>query len=232
MRTRILVSFVVLAAFVIGSGASAQTASERVETIKAILDASKQALHEYQWIETETISLNGEQKAQKVSRCYYGPDGKVQKMVISQTAPPEKKRGLRGAIQEKEEDELKQYMQQAAELVHSYVPPDPVKLLASQQAGNVTIQPQPNQGVKVTFANYLKQGDSIAIDVDLVDNRLQNASVSSYIGDSQNDAITLQANWSVLAPSGISYVQSATLNAPAKNLTVTVNNSDYTKVMQ
>jgi hypothetical protein len=167
-----------------------------------------------------------------VSRCYYGPDGKVQKMVISQTAPPEKKRGLRGAIQEKEEDELKQYMQQAAELVHSYVPPDPVKLLASQQAGNVTIQPQPNQGVKVTFANYLKQGDSIAIDVDLVDNRLQNATVSSYIGDSQSDAITLQANWSVLAPNGISYVQSATLNAPAKNLTITVSNSDYTQVMQ
>lgn len=232
MKTSFLLRPLLIATLLAATAASAQTASERVQTIKAILDASKQALHEYQWIETETISLNGEQKAQKVSRCYYGPDGNVQKMVISQTAPPEKKRGLRGAIQEKKENELKEYMQQAAALVHSYVPPDPVKLLAAQAAGHVTIQPQPNQGVKVTFSDYLKQGDSIGIDVDLVDNRLQGATVSSYIGDSQSDAITLQANWSVLAPSGISYVQRATLNAPAKNLAVTVSNSDYTKVTQ
>lgn len=210
--------------------AIAQTATERVQTIKAILDASKQALHSYQWIETQSIALNGEQKSQKVSRCYYGPDGTVQKMVISQTAPPKKKPGLRGMIQEKKEAEMKDYMQQAAQLVHSYVPPDPVKLLAAQAAGNLTVQPQPNQGVRITFANYLKQGDSIAIDVDLTNNRLQNAEVSSYIGDSQSDAITLKANWSVLAPAGISYVQSATLSAPAKNLTISITNSDYTRL--
>jgi hypothetical protein len=121
-------------------------------------------------------------------------------------------------------------MQSAAALMHSYAPPDPAKLQEASQTGNLSVEPQPNQSVRLTFSNYNKPGDSLSIDVDLTDNRLLDANVSSYM-DSQSDAVTLSATWGVLA-SGISYVSAITMNAPAKNITVNVVNSAYVQVMQ
>jgi len=207
------------------ANAEQQTPQERVFQIKSTLAASKQALTQYQWIETQTLSLNGEQKNQTVNRCYYGPDGTVQKMQISTTPPAPKKPGLRGKIQEEEQAKLKAYLQEAVALVHSYAPPDPAKLQAAVGSGNLAVAPQPNQSVRLTFSNYEKSGDSLAIDVDLTDNRLQDANIASYM-DSPDDAVTLAVTWGIL-PNGISYVSNVALSAPAKNLTVTVQNSDY-----
>jgi hypothetical protein len=208
--------------------AQEQTPQERVFQIKSILVASKQALMQYQWIETQTLSLNGEQKSQTVNRCYYGPDGTVQKMQLSTTPPAPKKPGIRGEIQAKEEAELKTYLQNAVTLAHSYAPPDPALLQAAFGSGNLAVVPQPNQGVRLTFSNYLKAGDSLAIDVDLSDNRLQDANVASYM-DTPDQAVTLAVTWGIL-PNGISYVSNVVLNAPAKKLAVTVQNSDYVAV--
>jgi hypothetical protein len=208
--------------------AQEQTPQQRVFQIKAILAASKNALMQYQWIETQTLSLNGEQKNQTVNRCYYGPDGTVQKMQLSTTPPAAKKPGIRGEIQAKKEAEFKTYLQNAVALVHAYAPPDPAKLQAAVGSGNLAIVPQPNQAVRLTFSNYLKTGDSLALDVDLTDNRLQDANIASYM-DTPDQAVTLAVTWGVL-PNGISYVSNVALNAPAKKLTVTVQNADYVAV--
>lgn len=210
------------------ASAAPQTPQERVFQIKSTLAASKQALMQYQWIETQTLSLNGEQKSQTVNRCYYGPDGTVQKMQLSTTPPAAKKPGIRGEIQAKEEAELKTYLQNAVALAHSYAPPDPALLQAAVGSGNLALVPQPNQAVRLTFSNYLKSGDSLGIDVDLTDNRLLDANVASYM-DTPDQAVTFAVTWGIL-PNGISYVSNVALNAPAKKITVTVQNADYVQV--
>jgi hypothetical protein len=226
LRRTLIGSFALLAC--VYAAAEQQTPQQRIFQLKASLGASKQALMKYQWIETQTLSLNGEQKSQTVSRCYYGPDGTVQKMQLSTTPPAPKKPGLRGQIQAKEEAEMKTYLQNAVALVHSYAPPDPAKLQAAVGSGNLAVQPQPNQSVRLTFSNYEKPGDSLGIDLDLTDNRLQDATIASYM-DSPDHAVTLAVTWGVL-PSGISYVSKVMLNAPAKKVTVTVQNADYAEV--
>ncbi len=40
-------------------------------------------LAQYQWIETTVISLKGEEKSRKQNQCYYGADGKVQKVPVA-----------------------------------------------------------------------------------------------------------------------------------------------------
>jgi hypothetical protein len=224
---RTLIGFLTLLACAFAA-AEQQTPQQRVFQIKSTLAASKQALMQYQWIETQTLSLNGEQKSQTVNRCYYGPDGAVQKMQLSTTPPAPKKPGLRGEIQAKEEADLKTYLQNAVALAHSYAPPDPGLLQAAVGSGNLAVVPQPNQAVRLTFSNYLKSGDSLAIDVDLTDNRLLDANVASYM-DTPDQAVTLAVTWGIL-PNGISYVSNVTLNAPAKKVTVTVQNADYVQV--
>ena len=68
--------------FSIVSTASAQgpAVQERIAAIKQSLAKSKQTLQQYEWIETTTVILKGEQKAQIMDKCYYGMDGKVQKV--------------------------------------------------------------------------------------------------------------------------------------------------------
>ncbi len=55
---------------------------ERVAAIKKSLAESQARLRHYQWIETTAVSLKGDEKANTQKRCYYGADGKVQKISL------------------------------------------------------------------------------------------------------------------------------------------------------
>ena len=62
------------------------TREQRIELIKQSLQESKTRLHKYEWIETTVVSKDGEQKSSEVERCYYGADGKLEKIVLQDTA--------------------------------------------------------------------------------------------------------------------------------------------------
>ena len=68
---------------------------QRVAALKQNIAHNKQAIRQYQWIQTTTISLKGEQKSQNQKQCYYGADGTLTKVLITTTPPPEQKGGLR-----------------------------------------------------------------------------------------------------------------------------------------
>jgi hypothetical protein len=85
----------------------------------------------------------------------------------------------------------------------------------------------PGQRARLTFADYLKAGDSLALDVDLGSNRPLEAKVSSYL-DSQKEPVTLDVRFSTL-DNNATYASTIVLEAKAKNLTVNVQNSGYRK---
>jgi len=202
------------------------TVQERVVALKATLAASQAILKSYEWVETTVVSVKGDEKSRKQERCYYGADGNVQKVLLSQTAPPPKKRGpLRRKIAEAKQEEMTDYMKEAVGLAKQYMPPEPVLIQRAKDAGNVSVSPQPGQRVRLTFANYLKAGDSLALDVDLASNRPLAAKASSYL-DSQKEPVTLDVRFSTL-PNNATYVARTVLDAKGKNLKVTVENSGH-----
>jgi hypothetical protein len=212
---------------------SAQTdqVQERVAAIKQSLGESQQLLRQYEWIETTAISLKGEEKSRTQKRCYYGADGVLQKVPVTAPAAESKKRGLRGKIVANKKEELADYMQSAAALMKSYIPPDPVKLQAVQKAGKVSIDMlEPGKRVKVNFADYAKPGDKLGVELDVEGNRLLGLTVGSYLAETK-DAVQLDARFGLL-DDGASYPKQITLNAPAKNVVVTVANSGYRKAGQ
>jgi len=201
---------------------------ERVAALKATLAASQVALRQYEWIETTVVALNGEEKSRKQQRCYYGADGVLQKVLVDASPPPEQKRGLRGRIIANKTAELTDYMQSAVSLVKSYVPPDPAKIQAVKDAGKVSIDVlQPGQRARINFRDYEKPGDNLGIEIDITNNRIARVAVATYL-DSTADIITLNANMSQLND-GTVYTSDIMLNAQAKNLTVTVQNTGYRK---
>jgi hypothetical protein len=235
MLMRLKTQFICLGVILLAGGgrtAAAQspqpTLPERVAMLKATFASSQANLRNYEWIETTVISLKGEEKSRKQQRCYYGADGALQKVVVDSSPPPEAKRGLRGRIIANKTAELTDYMKSAVGLVKSYVPPDPAKIQAAKDGGNVSIQVlEPGKRAQVNFHNYQMAGDNLAIVIDIVSNTVAGVGVSTYL-DSATDVVTLDARMSQLND-GTLYASNITLGASAKNLTVTVTNSGYRK---
>ena len=86
---------------------------------------------------------------------------------------------------------------------------------------------RPGSLVRISFANYLKNGDQLAVDVNPTTNQLLGMHVKSYV-DSPDDAVQLEASMAVLQD-GTIYMQQATLQAPSKGITVTIQNANYVK---
>jgi len=200
---------------------------EKLAAVKQIAAANQQALHQYQWTETTQMTLKGDPKPASTNLCHYGPDGQVQKTLIS--PPPETPSGgrLKERIIEKKKEEMKDYMGEVKVLLGQYVPPDPQKMQQAYQAGKVSLNPQGGL-VNLIFRDYSIPGDQMTLTFDTAAHKIISLNVNTYMGE-EKDAVTLQVQMGSL-PDGTNYVQQSVLNATAKQLVVTTTNSNYQKL--
>ena len=223
-----------------GHPAAAQTVpEERVAAIKQLLQESMVALRQYEWVETTVINVKGEEKSRTQQRCYYGADGKIQKVALTQPAPAAQEtsggRGRRGGrlkqrVVERKSEEITEYMQRAVETVHAYLPPDPVLIQKSRDAEKVTIHPLDGGRARIAIGDYMRPGDALTIELDAAANRLLTLGVATYIED-VDDAVDLTVTFGELDGS-VGYQSEIVLDAPSKNVTVTVQNSGHRKLAQ
>jgi len=231
MNTRpIAATFLILALTAPFAAAQPAPPTDRVAALKASLQQSAVALRQYEWVETTVVSLKGEEKSNKESKCYYGADGKVQKVPV-ESAPEaggKSPRGLRGKIVENKKEEISDSMKEAIGLVKQYVPLDPALIQAAKDAGRVTVDPPNAQGkARIVITNYLKAGDSVTIDVDAAVNRLAGLAVATFT-DSDKHAVTLKVGVGALGD-GTIYPANIVLDVTQDNITVAVTNSGYRK---
>ena len=208
---------------------------DRVAALKQSMAASQKQLRQYEWIETTIISMKGEEKSRKQQRCYYGADGKVQKIAIDsgQAAEPSgggggRRRGggrVKESIVENKKEGMQDYMEQAGGLIHQYVPPNPDLIEKSKAAGKVATRPGAAGQVGLDFNDYLKAGDRLSVELDGANNRLLGLNVASYL-ESPEDVVTLAVQFATL-PDGTSYIAQTTLDAKAKNVRVVTQNSGH-----
>jgi hypothetical protein len=239
----VAVSALSMAAFAHAQQAAAPPAAGgKADAVAALKQSLQQGLakaKQSEWVETTIISLKGEEKARKQSRCYYGADGKVQKIPIEQPAAQQKEQGGRagrrgGAVKEKivanKKDEMQDYMTKAAALTQSYVPPDPVKIQAAKDAGRVTVTPQAGGAVCVAISQYLQPGDALTIGLDPAAGKLLSLAVNTYL-EKKEDTVTLDVKMNTLAD-GALYAAESKLDAKAKNITVVIQNAGLRPVQK
>jgi hypothetical protein len=223
----------VLAGNLIASAAWAQAGGGvqgHVAALKNSMIASQQDLRTYQWVETTTVLVNGEQKSYKEESCYYGADGSLQKIPIASSAPPKKKFGFRGMIQESKIEEMTDTMKQATALVKSYIPPVPALLDQAVKTGNVSLDMlQPGQVVRLNFKNYKLPGDVFSITLNIQTNKLLGMSVSTYMGD-PSKPVNMVAQMGTLMD-GATYTARTELEVPSMSIEVDVVNTGYRKNM-
>lgn len=211
----------------------AQSASpqQRVDTLKKWLAASRQSIRQYEWVQTSTVTVDGKTQKKQQFHCYYGVDGKLQKVQVGDDGSTEK--GMKimlppamilSKIAEHRAQEVQEFAASAEQLVHSYLPTDPAKIQASVNAGKMSLNPA-GQRVKLGFADYLKAGDNLAVEMEIPTSRLIAVSVESYL-DKPEDAVQFDAQMGVL-PDGTIYASHITLSAPSKKLNIVIDNSGH-----
>jgi hypothetical protein len=94
MRTNHAVTLLAIAVGIVTSlsdgraaGQAPATPDEMVAALKQNLAESQQRLRQYEWVETTSLSLKGEEKSRKQQRVYYGADGKLTKLPIGAAQP-------------------------------------------------------------------------------------------------------------------------------------------------
>lgn len=204
---------------------------QRLAEIKQASAANKAALAHYTWQEQQTTSIKGDVKKQQVFQVSVGPDGQQQKTQIggSQAAPPPSGGRLKQHIIEKKTAEFKDYGEQIADLAKQYTQPDPGRLQAAFQAGNVSLQSGGGEGVvTLVIKNYIKPNDSVTLVFSKQQKAIQSIQVSSYL-DSPSDGVTIAAQFAKL-PDGTNHVTGTQINGISKQLTVVTQNSNYQPV--
>jgi hypothetical protein len=202
---------------------------QKLTEIKIAMAANKQALAHYTWQEQQTTSIKGDVKKQQVYQVSVGPDGQQKTQIGGSQAPPPSGGRLKQHVVEKKTAEFQDYGEQIAALAKQYTQPDPERLQAAYQAGNVSLQSGGGEGeITLVIKNYIKPGDSVTLTFGRQQKAIQSIKVASYLSD-PSDAVTIAAQFAKL-PDGTNHVTGTQINGVSKQLTVVTQNSNYQPV--
>jgi hypothetical protein len=202
---------------------------QKLAEVKTAMAANKQALAHYTWQEQQTTSIKGDVKKQQVYQVSVGPDGQQKTQIGGSQAPPPSGGRLKQHVVAKKTAEFQDYGQEIAGLAKQYTQPDPERLQAAYQAGNVSLQSGGGEGeITLVIKNYIKPGDSVTLIFNRQQKGIQSIKVASYL-DSPSDAVTIAAQFAKL-PDGTNHVAGTQIDGVSKQLTVVTQNSNYQPV--
>lgn len=215
--------------FISSAAAQNPQMEEKLMAIKQSMAKNKQALAQYSWTETETISIKGEVKDTKIYQVHMGPNGQPQKTEVSnQAAQSGGRQGrLKEHIVEKKKSEFQEYGEQIAALAKQYTTPDPDRLQQAKQQGNISLQPGSGT-ISLVIKSYVKPNDTVTMTINDQSKKLVSLNVSTYLNDPKN-AVKISAQFAEL-PDGTNHVASTLVDGVSKQLTVQDQNSNYQKM--
>ncbi|HUB03336.1 MAG TPA: hypothetical protein VL983_11635 [Terriglobales bacterium] len=227
-----------LVPFMVAGFATAQTSSPasplqgKIQAMQQAAAENAKRLHDYQWIETDTVTLNGTPKPPRQSLCHFTPDGKLSKTPIgsSQDSPKLSRGPLKRKIEEKKIAEVKEELAEVGNVTSSYLPLNPNLLKQAIEVRRVELEHDGARGVNsAVIHDYAKPGDQVLLTMDGAMTRLQQITVKTYLS-SPADPLSLSVQFSVL-PDGTSYPSLTTQDAPAKRLSVTTVSANFTRAV-
>ena len=214
-------------------------AQQRFQQMQQALAANSQRLHQYQWIETNTVSINGEPRPPKRSTCKYGPDGTVQKTPLGQQeaaaeqqAPMLPLRGglIRRLVTKKKKDEYEKDATQIRTLAALYIPFSRDKLREALMAGRASLEQDGTNDETAVIKDYAKPGDQVRITLSRTTKQIEQVSIQSYF-EKPSQVLTANVQFFRLSD-GTNHPSYTTINAPSKNMAISIVNSDYSRVTE
>lgn len=201
---------------------------QKIVELKETAAANKQALAQYTYVQTTTISIKGDVKKVTHDQVVTGPDGKPQKTPLDpQTAAPAPTGGrLKQRVIAKKKEEYADYANSMKALIAQYVPPNKELIQQAAGSGNIMLGPAGAPGeVNIVISNYVKQGDKMTLSINKAAGGMQSVSIATYLSG-PSDAVTVDVVFAQI-PGGPRYPATQTIHGASKQMTISVQNSDY-----
>lgn len=214
--------------------ATAQTPElqQRVAEVKQAAAQNKEALSHYSWQQQQTTAIKGNVKNTKLFQVHLGPGGQPQKVEL-QNMPSSSGGGggpIKRRVVEKKKAEYQDYGEQIAALAQEYAQPDPARIQRAFQQRNLTVGPAGVPGqLKILIRSYVKPNDQFTLIFDRQAKAIRSLQVATYLNDPK-DVVNIGAQFSHL-PDGTSHVATMQLNGVSKELLITMQNSNYQKII-
>ena len=180
-------------------------------------------MKQYSWNCRMEVIENGTVQDTRIDLVNYGPGGNIQYSLLNDQGSPLPHGFLRKRVAEDERKRTEKYMTDIRALLNQY------SLPASASVGTflatATIQPpNANNQLQVTGGSVVMPGDTLSLWVTAPAGQIQQMKAMTFY---EGDEVNVTASFKTLA-NGLTYMAYATVTIPAMNLTVQVQNFDYT----
>lgn len=218
-----LYSFVAL---LLASVVTAQVPNENIANqIIAARQKNTAMMKQYSWTCRTEIIHEGEVKDTRVEQVCYGPDGTLQRSLVSNQGPHMPGGLLRHAAAEHKKEETEKYLKGLRDLLEQYTMSSAGAVINFIAGAKITPVQTPDGKTVLTMTgnNVVNPGDTLTMTIDPGTFHMTGVSISStYDGHS----VTANCSFKTLA-SGLTFMQFATVQVPDKNLGLQIHNFDY-----
>ena len=227
MHTLAYLLFVVLA-LGLPHAARAQSSlaaeANRAVRITEARRANAALMHQYTWDCRTEIIEQGMVKDTRIDLVNYGWNGQLQRTLLNDQSAPLPRGFLRRAIAEQERQKMETYLTGLRSILDQYTLPTAGKILDFMTSARTT-GPDAAELFQMSGNNVVSPGDSLTLWMNAATKHVARMQVNTAF---QGDTVQLNATFSTL-PSGLNYVAYAEATVPNKQLSVQVQNFNYTR---
>jgi hypothetical protein len=185
--------------------------------------ANAKLLQQYSWNCRTEVLENGAVKDTRIDQNVYGPGGQVQRTLLNDAGAPLPHGFLRKRIAEKERKDAEKYLKEVQTLLDKYTLPTAGAVVNFLSSATIP-PPGPGGELQITGGSVVVPGDTLSLWIYAPTRATRKVSIITF--DSEGDQVTATATFKTLS-SGLNYLQYATVDVPAKNLSVQIHNYDY-----
>jgi len=186
--------------------------------------ANAALMRQYTWESRTELIENGEIKDNRLELVNYAPDGTLQRSPLNDSGASLPRGFLRRAIAEDKKKKMEEYLTGLRSLLEQYTLPTTGKILDFMTSA-VPIGPDASGLLQMTGNNVVLPGDSFSVWTDARTRQTRRVQVSTFY---QGDTVQVTATFNTI-PSGLTYMAYAEVTVPAKQLSVQVQNFNYTR---
>ncbi len=202
---------------------------QQMQQMQEAAAQNEQLLHTYQWMESVTLTINGSQKPLKQSMVRYSQDGSLVKTPLGPPSEAPKVSGgpIKKMIAQKKIEEFQQETAEIRALTAKYLPMNHQAFQDALQSHRVDFEHNGPDGNALVLHDYAKPGDELRIVINPATKRMQRIVVKSYFQTPQ-DVFTASVDFSSLGD-GTTYPGLTIVNAPAKKISISTVNSNFSR---
>jgi hypothetical protein len=206
---------------------------QRLQQMREASQKNAEQLHKYQWIESATVTLNGNTRPPRRTLCRYAVDGTVTKTPLdpeSQSQPRLRGGLIMRAVEKQKIDDAKGAIQDVQTLTKMYLPFKPEELKQAFADHKVALEHDGATNVtSMVVHDYAKPGDELRLFLNPATMQVDRIGVKTYF-QKPKEVLTADVRFASL-PDGTTYPSLTTINAPSKKIAISTGSSDFAKIL-